>query len=110
MFSPTLKKGSMELLLLSLLEDKPCHGYEIGRQIEIKSEGRLQFRVSSLYPVLCRMEDRGWIKGYWVEKPGERRRRFYKLTPKGKNALAQQRETWEEFKVALNLILDSNNA
>jgi len=110
LFSPTLKKGSMELLLLSLLEDKPCHGYEIGRQIEIKSEGRLQFRVSSLYPVLCRMEDRGWIKGYWVEKPGERRRRFYKLTPKGKNALAQQRETWEEFKVALNLILDSNNA
>ena len=110
MFSPTLKKGSMELLLLSLLEDKPRHGYEIGRQIEEKSGGRLQFRVSSLYPVLCRMEDRGWIKGYWVEKPGERRRRFYKLTPKGKNALSEQREIWEEFKIALTLILDSNNA
>jgi transcriptional regulator len=110
LFSPTLKKGSMELLLLSLLEDKPCHGYEIGRQIEAKSGGRLQFRVSSLYPVLCRMEDRGWIKGYWVEKPGERRRRFYRLTPKGKKALAEQREIWEEFKTALHLILDSNNA
>ena len=110
MFSPTLKKGSMELLLLSLLEDQPRHGYEIGRQIEEKSGGRLQFRVSSLYPVLCRMEDRGWIKGYWVEKPGERRRRFYQLTPNGQKALAEQRETWEEFKTALNLILESNNA
>jgi transcriptional regulator len=100
----------MELLLLSLLETEPCHGYEIGRQIENKSGGRLQFRVSSLYPVLCRMEDRGWIKGYWVEKPGERRRRFYRLTNKGKRALAEQREIWEEFKTALNLILDSNNA
>ena len=110
MFSPTLKKGSMELLLLSLLEDKPCHGYEIGRQIEEKSGGRLQFRVSSLYPVLCRMEDRGWIRGRWVEKPGERRRRFYELTPKGNKALVEQRETWEEFKTALTLILDSNNA
>lgn len=110
MFSPTMKKGSMELLLLSLLEDKPCHGYEIGRQIEERSGGRLQFRVSSLYPVLCRMEDRGWIKGYWVEKPGVRRRRFYQLTPKGKKALTEQRETWEEFKMALTLILDSKNA
>ena len=110
MFSPTLKKGSMELLLLSLLEDKPRHGYEIGRQIEEKSGGRLQFRVSSMYPVLCRMEDRGWIKGYWVEKPGERRRKFYELTPKGEKALAEQRETWEEFKAALTLILDSNSA
>ena len=110
MFSPTLKKGSMELLLLSLLNDRPCHGYEIGRQIEEKSGGRLQFRVSSLYPVLCRMENRGWIKGYWVEKPGERRRRFYELTPKGKKALGDQREIWEEFKIALTLILDSKNA
>jgi transcriptional regulator len=110
MFSPTLKKGSMELLLLSLLEDQPRHGYEIGRLIEAKSNGRLQFRVSSLYPVLCRMEDRRWIKGRWVEKAGERRRRFYQLTPKGKKALAEQRETWEEFKTALTLILDTNNA
>ncbi|MFC1639492.1 PadR family transcriptional regulator [Gemmatimonadota bacterium] len=100
----------MELLLLSLLEDKPRHGYEIGRQIEEKSGGRLQFRVSSMYPVLCRMEDRGWIKGYWVEKPGERRRKFYELTPKGEKALAEQRETWEEFKAALTPILDSNSA
>jgi transcriptional regulator len=109
-FSPTLKKGSMELLLLSLLEDKARHGYEIGRLIEERSGGRLQFRVSSLYPVLCRMEDRGWISGNWVEKPGERRRRFYQLTAKGKKALADQRATWEEFKAALTMVLDSKNA
>jgi DNA-binding PadR family transcriptional regulator len=89
LFSPTLKNGSMELSLLSLLENEPCHGYEIGTHIEEKSGGCLQFRVSSLYPVLCSMEDRGWIKGYRVEKPGERRRRFYRLTDKGKRALAK---------------------
>lgn len=110
MFSPTMKKGSMELLLLSLLEDKARHGYDIGRLIEQKSGGRMQFRVSSLYPVLCRMEDRGWIKGQWVEKPGERRRRFYRLTRAGKNELANQLAIWEEFKTALHLILDSKDA
>ena len=110
MFSPTLKKGSMEVLLLSLLEDEARHGYEIGRLIEIRSGGRLQFRVSSLYPVLCRMEDRGWIKGRWIERKGERRRRYYKLKPAGRDALAEQRETWREFTKAVNLILEPTNA
>ena len=110
MFSPEMKKGSVELLILSLLEVESRHGYDLGKRIESRSSGRLVFQISSLYPVLCRMEDRGWIKGYWVEKPGVRRRRFYRLTPKGKKALTEQRETWEEFKMALSLILDSKNA
>lgn len=105
-----MKKGSVDLLLLSLLEDQDRHGYEIGKLIEERSGGRLQFRISSLYPVLCRMEERSWIKGRWVEKAGERRRRFYKLTDKGRDALEREKETWDEFTLAVNLVLEPNDA
>jgi len=108
--SVALKQGSVELLLLSLLETEPRHGYEIGKLIEQRSGGRIRFRVSSLYPVLCRMEDRGWIAGWWVERPGERRRRFYRLTDKGIDALAAQRKTWHEFTCAVNLVLEPSHA
>ncbi|UCC74644.1 MAG: PadR family transcriptional regulator [Gemmatimonadota bacterium] len=110
MFSAALKKGSVELLLLSLLQDEPRHGYEIGKMIEERSGGRLRFRISSIYPILCRMEGRGWIEGRWVEKPGERRRRFYRLTAKGEEALAAQRRTWHEFTRAVNLVVEPSHA
>jgi PadR family transcriptional regulator PadR len=109
-FSPTLKKGSAELLILALIESEPRHGYEIGRLIETRSGGRLRFQASSLYPVLFRMERRGWIKGRWVEKAGERRRRFYRLTDKGRDALARQRATWREFTLAMNLVMEPSHA
>src|SRR6267142_6890402 len=89
-----LKKGAAELLLLSVLEARPRHGYELGKLIETRSAGRLAFHLDSLYPLLYRLEERGWIKGTWVEKPNERRRRFYKVTPNGRRVLAKQRETW----------------
>ena len=110
MSSVELRKGSVELLLLSLLEDGPSHGYEIGKRIEQRSGGRIQFRISSLYPVLCRMEDRAWIEGWWLEEPGERRRRFYRLTDKGVAALVEQRKTWNEFTQAVNLVLGPSHA
>jgi len=110
LFSPTLKKGSAELLILSLLEDDHRHGYEIAKLISERSGGRLDFRASSLYPVLFRMEKRDWIKGTWVEKEGERRRRFYRLTDKGMEALSLQRNTWKEFTVAVNLVVEPSNA
>ncbi|MFC1530055.1 PadR family transcriptional regulator [Gemmatimonadota bacterium] len=105
MFKTTLKKGSMEMLVLALLTDQPRHGYDIGKLIELRSGGSLQFNISSLYPVLCRMEKRGWIRGRWVEKQGERRRRFYTLTAGGKKMLAEQREYWLEFIGAVNEIV-----
>src|ERR671914_148650 len=92
-----LKKGSAELLILSLLEARPRHGYEVRQLIESRSQGVLKFNASSLYPLLYRLEERGWIEGRWVEKAGERRRRYYKLTPAGHKALAAQRDTWQEF-------------
>ena len=105
-----LKKGSAELLILSLVEDRPRHGYDIGRLIELRSRGALRFNVASLYPLVYRLEKRGWIRGLWVEKAGQRRRRYYRLTPAGKKVLAAQRDGWREFVAAINLITGIRHA
>ena len=97
MFDRELKKGSAELLILSLVQDQPRHGYEISRLIEVRSRGQLRFNVASLYPLLYRLEKRGWIQGRWVEKDGQRRRRYYRLTPAGRKVLEAQRRGWEAF-------------
>jgi transcriptional regulator len=104
MINQELKKGSTELLILALVEDRPRHGYEIAKLIGERSDGVLQFHVASLYPLLYRMEERGWIKGQWVEKAGQRRRRYYKLTAEGRRVLSTQRDTWGEFFAALNRV------
>ena len=105
-----LKKGSAELLILSLVEDQPRHGYDIGSLIERRSQGVLKFNVASLYPLLYRLEQRGWIAGRWVEKAGQRRRRYYRLTPEGKKVLAAQRTGWREFVEAINRIIGVEHA
>ena len=105
-----LKKGSAELLILSLLEDQPRHGYEIGQLIELRSRRTLRFNVASLYPLLYRLEKRDWIRGRWVEKAGQRRRRYYRLTAAGKKMLAKQRDGWVEFVEAIRLITGIKHA
>ncbi len=110
MFSPEMKKGSMEMLILSLLEARARHGYEIGKLIESRSGGKLKFALPSLYPALLRLENRGWIKGRWVEKPGERQRCFYKLTAEGRRVLTQKQETWEEYIEAVNGVMGTSGA
>ena len=109
-FDRELKKGAAELLLLSVLEARPRHGYELAKLIETQSGGRLVFHLDSLYPLLYRLEERGWIKGAWVEKAGERRRRFYRLTPTGQRVLARQRQTWDEFVEAVRLVTRGEHA
>jgi PadR family transcriptional regulator, regulatory protein PadR len=99
-----LKKGSGELLILSLVEARPRHGYEISKLIEQQSNGAVRFNVASLYPLLYRLENRGWINGRWVEKAGQRRRRYYRLTPAGRKVLAVQRRGWQAFAAAVNRI------
>jgi transcriptional regulator len=105
-----VKRGSTEMLILALVEDRPRHGYEIAKLIEERSDGVLQFHVASLYPLLYRLEKRGLIKGAWVEKAGERRRRFYKLTAAGKKVLNEQRQTWSDFFAALDRVAKINPA
>ena len=104
MLTDELKKGTTPLLVLALLEVQPRHGYELQKLIESRSKGVLVFHVASLYPLLYRLEGRGWIAGRWVEKAGERRRRFYRLTPAGRTALEAQRQSWQDFVTAINRV------
>ena len=105
-----LKKGSAELLILALLDPRPRHGYEISQLIEQRSNGDLRFKVASLYPLLYRLERRGWIVGTWVEKAGQRRRRYYRLTRSGRKVLAEQRRGWQRFVAAINRITEVRHA
>ena len=110
MLDRELKKGSAELIILSMVEERARHGYEISKLIEARSEGEIVFHVASLYPLLYRLEERGWLHGSWVEKPGERRRRFYSLTAEGRRVLARQRETWQGFVRAMRLVTGVEHA
>ncbi len=105
-----LKKGSAELLILSLVEARTRHGYEISKMIESRSGGDLRFNAASLYPLLYRLEERGWIEGRWLEKAGQRRRRYYRITAEGRKMLAAQRDTWRTFVAAVNRVTRGEHA
>jgi len=110
LFDRELKKGSAELLILSLIEHRPRHGYEISKLIEQRSGGVLKFNVASFYPLLYRLEKRGFITGRWVEKAGQRRRRYYQLTAQGRTVLKEQRSSWADFVNAINRITGEEHA
>lgn len=110
MLDRELKKGSAELLILSLLEARPRHGYDISKLIASRSDGQLKFHVASLYPLLYRLEERGWISGKWMEQAGQRRRRYYRLTAEGRRVLARQRTTWRAFVEAVRRITEAEHA
>jgi len=99
-----LQQNSAELVVLALLDGRPKHGYELAKLVESESGSLLQYQVASIYPMLHRLERKGYIQGRWVEKPEERRRKFYALTPAGHKALAKQRAAWKEFFTGLNRI------
>jgi PadR family transcriptional regulator, regulatory protein PadR len=105
-----LQRGSAEMILLALLESRARHGYELAKLIESESGSRLQFHVASLYPMLYRLERKKLVEGKWVEKAGERRRRYYRLTPAGRKALAGHRHNWREFVDALNALAGFSHA
>jgi PadR family transcriptional regulator, regulatory protein PadR len=105
-----LKKGSTELLVLSLVEHRARHGYEIGKLIETRSRGALTFSIASLYPLLYRLEGRGLIEGRWVEKASQRRRRYYRLTPAGRKALRARQSAWAAFVEAMRRITEAEHA
>ena len=104
------KKGSAELLVLSLLEDQPRHGYDISKLIQIRSGGAVRFHVTSLYPLLHRLENQGWIEGRWVEKAEQRRRRYYTLTPDGRKALRSKQKSWKDFVAVISRVTGIEHA
>ena len=105
-----LKRGSTEVLILALLDERPRHGYDISRLIDERSGGTITFHTASLYPTLYRLEDKGLIDGRWVERAGQRRRRYYRLTAQGRKVLAQQRSVWDTFFVALDRVAGIRHA
>ena len=107
---PEWKKGSAELLVLSLLESQPRHGYDISKLIEMRSGGALRFHVTSLYPLLHRLEHEGMIEGRWVEKAAQRRRRYYSLTREGKAVLRSKQKSWRDFVDAISRITGIEHA
>ncbi|HLH34117.1 MAG TPA: PadR family transcriptional regulator [Alloacidobacterium sp.] len=104
------KKGGAELLILSLLEQQARHGYDICKLIEARSRGALRFHVTTLYPLLYRLEERGLVEGLWVEKPNQRRRRYYSLTAEGRRTLERQRQSWLGFVEAMSRVMGVENA
>lgn len=104
------KKGSAELLVLSLLEDQPRHGYDISKLIQVRSGGALQFHVTSLYPLLHRLEQEGSIQGRWVEKSQQRRRRYYSLTAQGRSVLRSKQKSWKDFVATISRITGIEHA
>jgi PadR family transcriptional regulator, regulatory protein PadR len=98
------KKGSAEVVILSIVDEEAHHGYEIAKLIEVRTGGSLTFTLASLYATLYRLEERGWIKGRWVEKAGQRRRCYYRITDAGRKVLAGQREDWSRFVAALGQV------
>ena len=110
MATADMQKGSAEMILLALLEARPRHGYELAKLVESQSGNQLQFHVASLYPMLYRLERKNLVEGKWVEKAGERRRRFYRLTAAGRKALADHRKSWRAFVAALNRLTGFNHA
>ena len=105
-----LKRGSTEVLILALLDERQRHGYDISRLIDKRSGGTITFHTASLYPTLYRLEDKGLIEGRWVERAGQRRRRYYRLTPAGRKVLLQQRTIWETFFLALDRVARISHA
>jgi transcriptional regulator len=110
MLEREMKRGSAELLILALLENQERHGYDIGKQIATQSDGTISFHITSLYPTLYRLEAKGLIEGRWVEKAGQRRRRYYRLTPSGHGTLVRQRTIWQTFAAAINRVAGIKHA
>ena len=105
-----LKRGSAELMILALLDQRERHGYDLARLIGERSRGAINFHVASLYPTLYRMEDKGLIDGRWVEKAGQRRRRYYRVTASGRKALKAHRTVWQNFFEGLNRVAGLEHA
>ena len=98
-------QGTLDMIVLRTLLAAPAHGHTIAKVIARRSDDFLQVEEGSLYPALYRLEDRGWIEGYWAMTETNRKARYYKLTAKGRKQLAEQTSEWEQMARAIGQIL-----
>lgn len=110
MIRTELKRGTAELAILSVLGKGPLHGYQIGRQIEERSGGTLHYTLAALYPLLYRMECRGWLRADWETGDTGKRRRCYRLTARGRKMLKPMRAEWADLFRALRRVARVSHA
>jgi PadR family transcriptional regulator PadR len=104
-----LIKSNIDSLLLSLVIEQSMYGYQIIKELENRSQGYFKFKEGTLYPALHRLEKNGLIEGKWQVLPNGQQRKYYKITPKGHDSLAEKRTNWNEYFNAMNLIIQAEN-
>ena len=104
-----LLKGTLSLLILSLLSRKAMYGYEIAATVHRDTDGAFTWREGSLYPSLHKLEQGGLIVGEWEDTDSGRKRRYYHITKKGRSALAEKLQSWTELCHAVNCILEKSD-
>jgi transcriptional regulator len=103
--STPLLQGTLDLIVLQLLQAEPTNGYDLTLRIQAITKDVLSVNAGSLYPALYRLEQRGLVRATWAETEKGRRAKVYSLTGAGRKHLADQRESWERFSGALAAIL-----
>ena len=98
-------QGTLDLLILRTLSIGAAHGHTIAHSIERQSDEVLQVEHGSLYPALHRLEDRGWIASFWGTSENNRRARYYRITPQGRQQLTAQTNRWDQIVRAVNRVL-----
>ena len=105
-----IKKGTVELIVLAMLERGAMYGYEIIQRVNQQTDGAFVWREASLYPTLLRLEEKGWLTGEWRETPGQRKRKYYLLTKSGRGELARQRAQWQSFSSLVSSLIQPQKA
>jgi PadR family transcriptional regulator len=103
-----LMKGTLDLMILRVLELQPLHGAAIAERIEQTTRGTFQVKAGSLFPALHRLEQEGWITGEWTESAEGRRVKSYQLTAAGRRHLNAEKASWQRVVAAMSMVLDSN--
>ena len=98
-------KGHLDLLLLAILAEGPAHGYVVIETLRQRSGGTFDLPEGTVYPALHRLERQGWLSSDWTEEKG-RRKRVYRLTPRGKQALSKRQQEWQNFSRAVNATIE----
>lgn len=102
-------KVNIDSLLLSLIGQQKMYGYQILKELESRSQGYFKFKEGTLYPALHRLEKAGLISGSWLKITGGRKRKYYTITEKGVRLLDRKRNEWQDFLIAMNLIIKPVN-
>lgn len=104
-FQRELLKGTTDILVLAAIQEGPCHGYDLMERLRRRSEGIFEMAEGTLYPLLYKLEDKGWIEGTWEDSASQRRRKVYRITKSGRKQLADRAQEWKSLVEGMALVL-----